>query len=253
MDFSGTFEDFQKVIRENGGEIQIMEREVGLDTQMAYMRMAKEVKSNLRPDVVMAGKYELWDDSSSRQSKRKKLASIASLGSPDAIRTLQSYQEAPDRGLEDWTYLALQECKLVFQASMLDHPPMFISTGLGGRGQKLRFFGAFFSQDGLPFDKNRQKVISGEVEYMFRKFSGKLEFIAFSGQFVTFWGLVPIDVSLNEKVQAAIEESNLLGAGLRKDFVLTNVKKLTFNELGDILTKIKNGKMGSGKGSEETI
>ncbi len=244
MDFSGTFEDFQKVVRENGGDIQIMEREVGLDTQMAYMRMSKEVKKNLQPHIVMAGKFELWDGNSSRHSKRRRLAALASLGSPDAIRTLQNYQEAPDRDLEDWTYLALQECKLVFQASMLDHPPMFISTGLGGIGQQLRFFGAFFSADGLPIDPSRQKVISGEVEYMFSQFNGKLEFIAFSGQFVTFWGLVPLDVSLNEHVQAAINEANFLGAGLRKDFVLTNVKKLTFNELGDILTRIKSGKAG---------
>jgi len=252
MDFSGTFEDFQKVVRENGGDIQIMEREVGLDTQMAYMRMSKEVKNNLTPNLVMAGQFELWDDSS-RQSKRKKLAAIASLGRPDAIRVLQSYQEKPDSGLEDWTYLALQECKLIFQASMLDHPPMFISTGLGGRGQQLRFFGAFFSEDGLPLEKNRQKVISGEIDYMFEKFGGKLEFLAFSGQFVTFWGLVPIDVSLNEKVQAVIDESNLLGAGLRKDFILTNVKKLTYNELGGILEKIKSGKITYGENSEEPI
>jgi hypothetical protein len=251
MDFSGTFEDFQKVVRENGGDIQIMEREVGLDTQMAYMRMSKEVKNNLQPPVIMAGKYELWDDNSSRQSKRRRLAALASMGSPDAIRTLQSYQEAPENGLEDWTYLALQECKLVFQASMLDHPPMFISTGLGGQGQQLRFFGAFFSNDGLPFENARQKVISGEVEYMFSQFNGKLEYIAFSGQFVTFWGLVPLDVSLNEKVQAAIEESNFLGAALRQDFVLTNVKKLTFNELGEILTRIKSGKISDVQDNEE--
>lgn len=250
MDFSGTFEDFQKVVRENGGDIQIMEREVGLDTQMAYMRMSKEVKNNLHPQIIMAGKYELWDENSSRQSKRRRLAALASLGSPDAIRILQNYQEAPDRDLEDWTYLALQECKLVFQASMLDHPPMFISTGLGGSGQQLRFFGAFFSNDGLPFEQSRQKVISGEVEYMFTQFNGKLEFIAFSGQFVTFWGLVPLDVSLNEKVQAAIDESNFLGAGLRKDFVLTNVKKLNFNELGDILTRIKSGKVSDAQDNE---
>jgi hypothetical protein len=253
MDFSGTFEDFQKVVRENGSDIQIMEREVGLDTQMAYMRMSKEVKNNLQPHIAMAGKYELWDDNSSRQSKRRRLTALASLGSPDAIRLLQNYQEAPDRNLEDWTYLALQECKLVFQASMLDHPPMFISTGLGGSGQQLRFFGAFFSGDGLPCEQSRQKVISGEVEYMFSQFSGKLEFIAFSGQFVTFWGLVPLDVSLNENVQAAIDESNFLGAGLRKDFVLTNVKKLTFNELGDILTRIKSGKISDVQDNEEIL
>jgi hypothetical protein len=252
MDFSGTFEDFQKVVRESGGEIQIMEREVGLDTQMAYMRMSKEVKADLHPDTLMAGKFELWDENSSRLSKRRRLAALASLGSPDAIRTLQSYMETPDNGLEDWTYLALQECKLTFQASMLDHPPMFISTGLGGSGQRLRFFGAFFANDGKPFEDTRKRVISGEVEYMFGKFGGKLEFIAFSGQFVTFWGLVPIDVALNEKVKGAIEESNFLGAGLRKDFVLTNVKKLSFHELGDILTKIENHQLGE-KGSDNDI
>lgn len=242
MDFSGTFEDFQKVVQENGGEVQIMEREVSLDTQMAYMRMSKEVKSDLRPHIVMSGKYELWDENASGESKRKRLAALASLGTPDAIRTLQEYQNNPDKGLEDWTYLALQECKLVFQASMLEHPPMFISTGLGGSGQQLRFFGSFFSGDGSSFDQTRQHVISGETEYMFEKIGGKLEFIAFSGQFVTFWGLVPIDVPLNEKVKGVIEECNFLGAGLRKDFVLTNVKKLTFFELGEILKKIDKEK-----------
>lgn len=250
MDFSGTFEDFQKVVKENGGEVQVMEREVSLDTQMAYMRMSKEVKNDLRPDIVMSGKYELWDENSSKESKRKRLAALASLGTPDAIRILQSYQQAPEKGLEDWTYLALQECKLVFQASTLDHPPMFISTGLGGSGQQLRFFGAFFSEDGSAFDETRQHVISGETEYMFEKFGGKLEFIAFSGQYVTFWGLVPIDVQLNEKVKGAIEECNLLGAELKRDFVLTNVKKLTFFELGEILKKIENEKESTNADAE---
>jgi hypothetical protein len=244
MDFSGTFEDFQKVVRESGGEIQVMEREVSLDTQMVYMRTSKEVKNDLRPEVVMSGKFELWDEDASSRSKRRRLAAIASLGSPHAIRTLQSYQKTPDKGLEDWIYLALQECKLVFQASMLDHPPMFISTGLGGSGQRLRFFGAFYSKDGAPFEATRQRVISGEVEYMFEKFGGNMEFVAFSGQFVTFWGLVPIDVSLNEKVEAAVEESNFLGAGLRNDFILTNVKKLTFHELAEILKKIDDSHHG---------
>ncbi len=241
MDFSGTFEDFQEVLRTSGVEVQVMEREVSLDVQMAYLQLSKKVREHMSPEVIFAGRYELWEDYySSIENKRKRLVGLASLGTPQAIRLLQRFQSQAPIELDDWVYLALQECKLVFQASLLDHPPMFISTGLGGSGRMLRFFGALFSDGVKSFDGLQQKVISGELEYMFQQFDGRLEYSAFSGSFVTYWGLVPIDVQLNEHIKATIEESNLLGASLRRDFVLTNVKKLTLPELNKIFRRIKS-------------
>lgn len=243
MEFSGTFEDFQQILRNSGVEVQVMEREVSLDVQTRYLNLSKKVKENLQPHLVMGGRFELWEDYyTSIQNKRKRLVGLASLGTPEAIRILQRYQSFAPAVLYDWVYLALQECKLVFQASLMEEPPMFISTGLGGSGRKLRFFGALFSQGGGAFSGLQQKVIEGELVYMFNQFEGDLEYSAFTGSFVTYWGLVPLDVHLNEHIKATIDESNFLGASLRRDFVLTNVKKLTLPELNEILRRIEQAR-----------
>ena len=71
--------------------------------------------------------------------KKAALVLLAHLGTIEAFRQIEKFNNNPDNELKQWTLLALQECKMFLENSLLDESTGFISTGLGALDNRLRY------------------------------------------------------------------------------------------------------------------
>ncbi|MCU4166604.1 hypothetical protein [Carboxylicivirga caseinilyticus] len=222
---------YKEKIKQYGDNISVLEEEIDLKLQMEYLKESANVKKVLDAVQVLKDKNKLFDDGMSLSDKRILLSKLASVNEVEAFRTLELYKQKPDKSLMEWSVLAYQESKMLLESSLLDKPPLFISTGLGGKGTKLRYFIVIKSIKGKYFSDFQTQVILKEIEYSFKKEEAELEDIRFFGYFATLTVLIPLSVGLKTLLADVVQTCNEMGGFVDKRMLITNSRKLTLNQI----------------------
>ena len=141
----------------------------------------------------------------------------------------------PDDELRDWGILALQESKMLLESKLLDENQVFISTGLGGKGDKLRYFIVLIGNKKQAFTRIEKKIIRNEFDYVLKKYASEVEKIRFSGFLSAITAVVPVKATIKKIFEEALYECNQFGGFLMENFIITNVKELSFKEIRSFL------------------
>lgn len=210
----------------------ILEEQIDIKTQMTYFEKSKKIKEN-RPDKAetLSKKESLFDQNVDIKEKMEILTLLANLDDVEAFRLIEKFLKDCPSEIKDWSTLALQESRMTIESSLLDENQVIISTGLGGKGKKLRYFTVLSSKKGNPFSELQKKLIEKELNFVMKKHDGEIEKIDFYENYSTFLAIVPLNVSIKELINSAIEECNQIGDFISVKFILTNVKVLSIDEI----------------------
>ncbi len=231
------YDKIRELIGSNPGRLSILEDNIDVDLQVEYFefsrRMAEEYESEWAMDQIDL----LQDPEYPIDGKKQLLARLASIEDVAAYRAIESYAGDPDERLREWSLLAMQESRMYLESHLLDENQVFISTGLGGRDGKLRYFIALIARNRAPLNDFQLKIIQEEFPYILRKYGAEIEESNASGYLATFSLLLPIQHSVRDVFAKGISECNQYGDFLREDFIVTNVKKLSFKEISDFIER----------------
>jgi hypothetical protein len=239
MNQENLYEKIQELLGNLQGTFNVLEDQIDIDVQLEYFETSKEIKKSLDFDHTLDQKDNLFSDQFALGQKKLLLTKLASIDKVEAFRTLELYQKNPDPTLRDWATLAMQESRMLLESTFLDQNQVFISTGLGGKGQKLRYFIVFLLKEEMILNDLRKKVIKNEMDFIFKKFGAEIEDIRYSETFSTVKAIIPIEVHLNDMFEEAIENCNQFGDFLQMNFIVTNLKELTFEEIKQVLQTSK--------------
>lgn len=241
MDEEFLYDKVRRALEHLPENFNVLEEQIDVQLQMEYFGFAGKFRKVEDMAAVAADAELLFDAEASVDSKRRILVALASLPEVEAFRTIEKYYHHPDEGMKDWTTLAYQESRMLLQSSLLDEQQVFISTGLGGKGRKLRYFVVFMNREGTSFTSMQKKLLHDELRYALENNDGVLEEFNEMIDFTTALVILPIKASLKEIFRGVIEECNQYGNFLEEDMVITNVKRLSTTEIVDILTRQKEG------------
>jgi hypothetical protein len=130
---------------------------------------------------------------------------------------------------------------MLIQSSLLDEQLVFISTGLGGKGQKLRYYVVFINKDRQGIlNATQQKLLKNEVVFELDQNNGEIESMDFSEGFSTVLAMLPLQSDLKQIFRNIIEECNQYGDFLDEDMIVTNVKIMSRNEILEMLKQSGN-------------
>lgn len=240
-EFIGGEENIQDKLESFLGKIpenfSVLEEEIDIDIQMEYFKFAKELSREDNVDIIEKSDL-LYDDRVLVEEKKEILILLAGIDEPKAFRIIEKFKE-DQRGKElfEWTAMAYQESRMLIQGSLLEENQVFISTGMGGKGKKLRYFVVFLSENGEGFSEAQAKLIKSEVEYSFKNSDSEIEDFNIEDKFVTLTALIPLESNIKNLFSSAIEECNQLGNFIDDNFIVTNVKKLSPKEIEEFLNK----------------
>lgn len=213
----------------------VLEEQINVELQIEYFKFAKNLREKEDPEQYLSQTDLLFDPSSSADTKKKILASLASSGEVEDFRTIEKFLANPDKGLKDWAILACQEGRMLLQSTLLDEQQVFISTGLGGKGHKLRYFVVFIHKSGESLSEMQKKLLCDELIYTLEKNEGEMEELSDLLDFTTALVILPLKAPLKEIFRSIIDECNQYGNFLKEDLVVTNVKRLNPVEIVEIL------------------
>lgn len=235
------YENIQKAFEDLPENFSILEEQIDIEVQMKYFEYTKEAARKENAEECFGNREELFDASVEEERKKEILTAIAVYDDVKAYRTLEKFVKESEGQLMQWGILALQESRMLMQSSLLDEQQVFISTGLGGKGKKLRYFTVFINENKEELlNETQQKLLKDELAFELKKHDGVFESMDFMEGFSSGLVMLPLHVDIKSVFQNVISECNQYGGFLQEDLIITNVKVLSRGEIIQIIHQKKN-------------
>ncbi|HQB21979.1 MAG TPA: hypothetical protein PLW23_06325 [Bacteroidales bacterium] len=228
----------REIAQLNPEKIHIIETNVGAEMQLEFFETLQSFtkEENIpKPEQIFEN---LNNPEASLEEKKKCLALLASLGEVDSFRMIENYLENPEKELQSWAFLAYQQARMFLEANLLDEEKIYIASGLGGKGHRLRYAFCFIAKEN--FTETQQNILKGEIEYSFSKNDSILEELSFIGKYAIGTVLIALQVDIVDLIENIIREVNQYGNFLHENIYITNEKKINPNQLDDLLKRIEN-------------
>ena len=238
MEEDNIYKKIQEAISSLPQNFSVLEEQIDIDLQMEYFNYGRDLKTNFPPEMILQHKADLFDQSVGLDEKKNLLVLLASQEKVEAFRIIEKYAKEPDPELRDWSILALQESRMVIQSSLMDEQQVYISTGLGGRGQKLRYFVVLIGrEDDQDFSPVQKRLLKNELDFAVKKNDGELEEMNFQKNLAIGVMLLPVKSDLQGVFSAVINECNQYGDFIRPDIIITNVKRMSIDEIKKFINR----------------
>lgn len=236
------YDKIQELLGDIPGNLSILEQQIDADVQMEYYNYAKNIDEHFDPEEVLRNRETIFRHDLTIDDKKHLLVQLANIDSIEAYRTLEKYILASGDQLRDWATLALQECKLLIESKLLDKSQVLISTGLGGKGLKLRYFTVLLKASGRAYNTFEQKIVTDEIQFFIKKSKGELEHIRFDKEICTILSIIPLQIPVQALFDDLVSECNQYGSFLNADYMITNVRIFTNTEIRKLIrqSRIKN-------------
>lgn len=218
------------------GNVAVLEQQIDADIQMEYNLLAEQ-KMDSDPDEILQKKDTLHNSGYSIEYKKKYLVELAKIGTLESHQILENYITVPDKELKEWAVLAFQENKMLLESSLLDENQILISTGLGGKGMKLRYFTVLQTLTGRVFSNYEKKLIKSEMQSCLKNSHGELESIHFSGELCRILSVIPLQIPIQPLFDKVIEECNMYGDFLDCECLITNVRILSGKQIRNLMIR----------------
>ncbi len=236
-------EDIRGFLENLPDTYDILEEGIDFRTQKEYIELSKTIGQHAHTDKeIFSQSCILFDNDQPIKQKKIILLLLAHLGTIEAFRQIEKYYNNPDKDLKQWTLLSLQECKMFVESSILDKNTGFISTGLGGYDNRLRYYFLILPSTDRPFTKTQKDIIRDEFAIACSDLNSILETFDFFDTFAKFIILVPLDVAVGAVIENGIKKCNEMGEFVFEQYFVTNQSIPDQSEIIDIVKVVKGEK-----------
>ncbi|MCK5822399.1 MAG: hypothetical protein KAG95_00185 [Bacteroidales bacterium] len=233
------FDKLNEITKNISGKLNILNEQIDINVQIEYFEYSKNIKEKNKSLNIIDVKDKLFSQETKIEEKKEIIIILASDDNVKSYRILEKYSKNPDKELKNWSILALQESRMVLEGSILNENQIFISTGLGGKNSKLRYFTVLFALNDNNFTDTQKKIISKELEFSLKHHNAEIEKIEFFKNFSKIVSLIPIQEPIRNIFKDAINNCNELGSFINEEFLITNTKILNNDEISDFLKNKK--------------
>jgi len=234
---TGEQENILGRIRDILGEdhsFSILQEEVDINLQMQYFEMSKKYRRVLSLEEIEEARALIFSKQSDKDSVHMALICLAATAEVSSFRVLESYLEQVEPLERGWAVLSYGECRVNLESQLLEQSQVFISTGLGGHKDRLRYFTVLLSEFG-NFTQLQHEVVTKELHFNLERANSIVEDIQFNGSSISVTSLIPMDVALQPLFTNIVKSCNSLGTFLSEDMIITNVRKLSVQDIEEIL------------------
>jgi hypothetical protein len=239
--FKRFYESFQNL----EGKFHILEHRVPVEQQMDYFKYSDRIKKEMRhiDDLGIEKAFSRLNDNGLLVEEKKRILSILAVSKQvKAYRILEEYVRNAAAEIVNWAYMALMESRITLESELSGERHVYISTGLGGKGGKLRFYVLILSLNGFTFLDYQHKVIEKEFNYALTGNDCEIERLTVGDKYVELVFLVPIKLNVKQLLENIIKECNVYGNFLSEIYTITNVKEMDRFEVERIVEQYGNNR-----------
>lgn len=191
------------------------------DFYTTLKNIAKNKEKNDPETVLSLNWNELPDD----DARKKAIAFCSMIGTVDAFRKLEAFKNESSNTIRQWTQLALLHCRLNLENELLDQPIGYIASGLGGKGNKLRYYFAVILKE--PFTEAMVNFAIESYREICAQNDAELEEAILSDNYLLIRILGPFGKAIGNIVETGIEQNDFL----LPYYYVTNMRKPTDEDI----------------------
>ena len=218
----------------------IMEQINDPDVQIEYFEYIINKRKIKDEKLIISQKNDLFEKETTIAQKKTLLANLAAIPEVEVYRAIEKYSKKPDKELKDWATLALQENNMLLKGTLLEENQILVSTGLGGRGKKLRYFVVLRSHENKELTDLQKKILTKEITFYGNRYDCEIEKIKHGVFFTSILILLDIEDSIESIFRKIVEQTNELGNFLSTDIVISTHKEFDEKEILKILKQHNN-------------
>lgn len=238
------FDQIMNQLKDSAGEfrsnIHLLDKIVPVEEQIEYFQYSKYLQSDklnnkLNRDFLIA---KLFTPEVELEDRRYYLSLLAGIVDVAAYRAIETYYSSPlEPELANWSAMALVESKILLDTDFSGEKQFFVSTGLGGKNSKLRFFTVIATLDRSDFTDFQKETLFRELKFNFEHNNIELETSQIRNNYVTMLILSDFNHDARVSIEQVIDECNEYGSYLDPRFLLTNMKQLEDSNIEELLSK----------------
>ncbi|MDD2474868.1 MAG: hypothetical protein PHI32_03040 [Dysgonamonadaceae bacterium] len=238
-EWNDILEKLRASINEQGiDSFHIIEELVPIEEQMEYFKYFDKLRGENKSFVRNEEIATLFSPDASIAEKKKSLVLLSSIPDVKAYRSIETYQSSPlEPELKNWSSIALVGSRIILNSELSGKQQVFISSGLGGHNNKLRFFSLFTSPSRENFSDLQKEIIDREFKFQLENNDVDLEVFDIKSNYFSILMLFSFDMDVRAILKAAIDECNKYGDFIENKFLFTNVKVLSDSEIQQFLIK----------------
>ena len=243
------YNNIEELLNNLPDNFKILEETIDIEIQKEFFDSAQNIQFSADSDTIAELIDQLNDSNTKLEDKKLVLQKLSMTDSVESFRAIENFRKDPPVELKDWTVLAFQQSQMIIQSSLLEEQQVFISTGLGGKLDKLRYFLIFPYASRLDIDEIQKEMLKKELSFVLEQNNGELEEIEFLYGYATAFALIPLNIFVSDMIKDILLECNQYGHYLTEDVIITNIKKFNHEEILEILKKYEQQNKSGSSGS----
>ncbi|MCF8308514.1 MAG: hypothetical protein K9I68_05840 [Bacteroidales bacterium] len=235
--------DIERFLESLGDKYDMLEEGIDMETQKVYIEHSHSFgEGELNDEELDNIKKVLFHPETDIEGKKRALSLLAHLKSIRAFRVIEEYYNNPDHKIKQWTALALQESKMMLESMVFGLDKVYLSSGLGGIRNKMRFYFMVLPLTGQLFTKTHHDIIRKELSLVYHNKNAEVENIDSQASYVGITSLVPLNVAVGPLIEEVIEKCNELGDFVFEHYYITNGNIPDKTEIQEIIEIVRGEK-----------
>jgi len=180
---------------------------------------------------------KLFDVTVPVSEKKEIISRLAQLGTVKTYRLLERYLEQAEGELNHWGRAGLRHCQIFLESSLTDKSVGRISTGLGGKDNRLRYIliVGLLKPDLHP---EQRRLIEEGFHQTCQHHHSAAEGFKFTHSYVQVSLLVSMDIPVGQVIEESIQAINERAPCLYEKYFVTNVNQPTKEEVQHYLSEL---------------
>ncbi len=174
-----------------------------------------------------------WQQLPDDVSRKNALARCALLGSVESFRKIEDFLTGASSEMRRWAQLALLHCRLNLENDLLDQPVGYIASGLGGKGNKLRYYFAIISEQ--PPTESMAVIVSDSYQQLCAEYDVEIEEVITGENYFLIRILGPFGDAISNFIESGIEPYDFL----LPYYYVTNMRKPSEEDIQAWITHCK--------------
>ncbi len=200
-------------------EFRVIENEIKMNVVDEYYEFIEEMGNRNVTKILQS--QNCWKDLKSSREIKELLTCLSKIGDVRSYRKIEEIIKSGNVEILSFCFVALKFARLNLENHLSDESIGFVSSGLGGKGNKLRYYFVLKSEENI--EKDRESLIINELRNICKQNDSEFEDVENNGNYVLIKILVSVDFAIGDIIEKLISKCLFI----EKEYMCTNVEKPT--------------------------
>lgn len=212
-------DEILKVFKSIPNELRVIESQINSDSIDEYYEMLEKLEKEDQANNLK--EYSSWKDLKSKEAIKELLVILSKIGDIKSYRLIEKIIDTKNLEIIEFAHVALKFARLNLENQLSNESIAFVSSGLGGKDNRLRYY--FVIKSEKKIEKEKELIIVDELLKICKRSDSEFEEIENQGNYVLIKVLVSIDFAIGNVIDQLINKCPFVDEG----YLCTNVEKPT--------------------------